>query len=164
MGSGSIGFGWLGAQRAGAVLHRRQPRAGVAGGPPRRDVPAGRAARPVRDRLFVPRGQQLHRLRHQPPGGGSVGRRPFVVRTSFRLDVLTVRRSRAWRLQRASSIAAIGESPAVSDLRARNRDVSSDGEHFLFVVDRHPERASQDGPEVEIVVNWFTELLALSGN
>lgn len=57
-----------------------------------------------------------------------------------------------------------GASRAAQGLRVPNWDASPDGERFVFVVDRDPESASQAGPRVEIVVNWFTELLALSGN
>jgi len=57
-----------------------------------------------------------------------------------------------------------GASRAAQGLRVPNWDASPDGERFVFVVDRDPESASQTGPRVEIVVNWFTELRALSGN
>ena len=57
-----------------------------------------------------------------------------------------------------------GASRAAQGLRVPNWDSSPDGERFVFVVDRDPESAAQSGPQVEIVVNWFTELLALSGN
>ncbi|HSM03208.1 MAG TPA: protein kinase, partial [Longimicrobiales bacterium] len=57
-----------------------------------------------------------------------------------------------------------GAARSAASLRARNWDQSPGGERFVFVVDRDPETASRSGPRAEIVVNWFTELLALSGN
>lgn len=57
-----------------------------------------------------------------------------------------------------------GAAESATSLRVPNWDSSPDGERFVFVVDRDPESAARSGPRAEIVVNWFTELRARSGN